>query len=278
MGLKHAHQGSPGKRYGWLIFVYGLLLTACQTSPTPTLPPMTPSAPPTTLYIGLDESAAALASLVTNAPIPVQFVISNNSTLLADLEAGQVDAILTHVIPPEETRWFNPVFLDGLSLIVHPDNPVTELSLSEVQAIFSGKMGNWSDVGGTDNPITLVGRERGSGVRTLFNERVMGSQRLAITALVEVAQAEVVAQVANDVTAIGYVMMEGIGDGVRPLILDGYAPTPTHTASQNYPLTVPLYFLAPTAEEPQGELRAFLAWIQSTETQEILGQTWGRVR
>lgn len=239
---------------------------------------MSPSASPTTLHIGLDESAAALASLITNAPVHVQFVISNNSTLLADLETGQVDAILTHVIPPEETRWFNPVALDGLSLIVHPDNPVTELSLSEVQAIFSGKLGNWSAVGGTDNPITLVGRERGSGVRALFNERVMGSQRLAITALVEVAQAEVVGQVANDRTAIGYVMMDRVEDGVRPLILDGYAPTPTHTASQNYPLTVPLYFLAPTTEEPQGELRAFLAWLQSTETQEILGQTWGRVR
>ena len=278
MGLIHTHQGNPGKRYGWLVFVYALLLTACQTAPTPTLRPITPSAPPTILYIGLDESAAAFAHLVTNAPTPVQFVISNNSTLLDDLEAGQVDAVLTHVIPPEETRWFNPVALDGLSLIVHPDNPVTELSLSEVQAIFSGKMGNWSAVGGTDAPITLVGRERGSGVRALFNERVMGSQRLAITALVAVGQAEVVAQVANDVTAIGYVMMGGVDEGVRPLILDGYAPTPTHTASQNYPLTVPLYFLAATANEPQGELRAFLAWLQSTETQEILGQTWGRVR
>lgn len=278
MGLIHAHQGNPGRRYGWLVFVYSLLLTTCQTAPTPTLPPITPTTPSTTLHIGLDESAAALADLIPNTLFNVQFVINNNSTLLADLDDRQVDAILTHVIPPEETRWFNPVALDGLSLIVHPDNPVTELGLSEVQAIFSGKIGNWSAVGGADSPITLVGRERGSGVRALFNERVMGSQRMVITAMVEVAQAEVVTQVAGDVTAIGYVMMGGVDDGVRPLILDGYAPTPTHTASQNYPLTVPLYFLAPTANEPQGELRAFLAWLQSTETQEILGQTWGRVR
>ena len=270
---------SPQRRVYWLLFtVYGLLLTACQPDPPPTLPPLTPSLPPVTWHIGLDEGAAAISTLLTSPPIAVEWVIANNATLLEDLNAGQVDAILTYVIPPDDERWFNPVALDGLVILVHPDNPVTELTLAEIQAIFSGKIGNWSAVGGADSPIALVSRERGHAARAIFNDRVMGAQRLAITALVVPDQAGVMGAVAGDAAAIGYGLMSGVTDGVRPLILDGYAPNPTNTASQNYPLTVPLYFLAPTAAEPQGELRAFLAWLQSSPTQTLLDEKIGRVR
>ena len=264
--------------YGLLFIVYCLLFPACQPAPPPTLPPLTPSLPPITLHIGLDEGAAAISPLLTSPPVAVEWVIANNATLLEDLNAGQVDAILTHVIPPGDEHWFNPVALDGLVVLVHPDNPVTELTLAEIQAIFSGKIGNWSAVGGTDSPIALVSRERGQGARAIFNERVLGAQRLAITALVVPEQAGAMEAVAENAAAIGYGMMSGMTDGVRPLILDGYAPTPGNTASQNYPLTVPLYFLAPTPAEPQGELRAFLAWLQSPATQTLLGEKIGRVR
>ena len=270
----------PRRVLHWLLVTgyCSLLFTACQPAPPPTLPPVTPSPPPVTLHIGLDESAAALIPLLTSPPVAVEWVLANNSTLLEDLTAGQVDAILTHVIPPDEDRWFNPVALDGLVIVVHPDNPVTTLTLAEIQAIFSGKIGNWAVVGGRDEPIVLVSRERGSGARAIFNDRVMGAQRLAITALVAPDQVRVMADVAENAAAIGYGTMSGLTDGVRPLTIDGYFPNPTNTASQNYPLTVPLYFLAPTAEEPQGELRAFLAWLQSPETQTILGEKFGRVR
>ena len=264
--------------YCLLFTVYCLLLTACEPAPPPTLPPLTPSPPPVTLHVGLDEGAAALVPLLSPSPVSVEWVIANNTTLLDDLNAGQVDAILTHVIPPGEDRWFNPVALDGLVIVVHPDNPITQLTLAEIQAIFSGKIGNWVAVGGPDSPIVLVSRERGSGARTIFNERVMGAHRLAITALVAPDQVRVMADVAENAAAIGYGLMSGLTDGVRPLTIDGYAPNPTNTASQNYPLTVPLYFLAPTPTEPQGELRAFLAWLQSPETQAILGEKVGRGR
>lgn len=266
----------------WILFFlvigYLLLVIGCQSQPPPRLPPTTPAPTPVLLHVGLDESAAAIPTLLSSLPANIQFITNNNAALLDDLSSGQLDAILTHHIPPGDGHWFNPVALDGLAIIVHPDNPVTELSLAEVQAIFSGKIGNWSLLGGADSPIVLVSRERGSGARVIFNERVMGAQRLAITAEVAGDQAQVLEKVAGDAAAIGYVMMGSMGDGVRPLILDGYAPTPNNTASQNYPLTAPLYFLNATSDEPQGELRAFLAWLQSVEGQEMLGQTYGRVR
>lgn len=275
MGLKFIRRWTP---LFLLLTAHWLLLTGCQSPPPPTLPPATPDPTPVLLHIGLDEGAAALPTLLPFLPTNIQFITSNNAALLDDLAAGQLDAILTHHIPPGDTHWFNPIALDGLAIIVHPDNPVTELTLAEVQAVFSGKIGNWSLLGGADSPIMLVSRERGSGARALFNERVMGAQRLAITAQVAGDQMQVLEKVAGDAAAIGYVMMGSMGDGVRPLILDGYAPTPNHTASQNYPLTVPLYFLNATSDEPQGELRAFLAWLQSVEGQEMLGQIYGRVR
>src|SRR5690606_26501200 len=101
-----------------LLTAYCLLLTGCQSPPPPTLPPTTPAPTPVLLHVGLDESAAAIPSLLPSLPTNVQFVTSNNAALLDDLAAGQLDAILTHHIPPGDSHWFNPVALDGLAIIV----------------------------------------------------------------------------------------------------------------------------------------------------------------
>ena len=64
--------------------------------------------------------------------------------------------------------------------------------------------------------------------------------------------------------------------GVKAVSIDGIAPSPQSSSSQDYPLTVPLYFVSPT--EPQGEMRAFLAWLQSEEGQAIVSESVGTVR
>jgi hypothetical protein len=264
---------------GWSLL---LIMVACQAQPV-LLPDVTPSPPPPTLQIGLGSSAAALAELTavsyttqTNQPAP-HFIFGNNEMLLADLRTGQVDAIMTHHIPVGSPGWFNPVALDGLVIVVHPDNPVQNLSLGEVQALFNGRITNWSALGGPNQPIHLISREAGAGTRAVLQQRVMAEQRISINALIQSDDEALLTAVATDPNAIGYSMMgTAVSANVKRLTLDGVAPTPATTANQTYPLTVPLYFLAPT--EPQGELRGFLAWLQSDAGQTVVGEVYGRVR
>lgn len=266
------------------MWAFLLLLAACQPAPPP--PSETPSPTTSILSLGLAESAASLASLVAGpyhdaaAHIAPQFTLANDATLLDDLSdaAGPplFDAILIHDLPPGSPYWFNPVALDGLVLVVHPDNPMDNLSLAEAQAIFSGRLANWSAVGGPEQPIALVAREPGSGARAIFNQRVLAEQRLAVTAAIASSQADLLAAVAADPAAIGYATLSGLDSRVKALTLDGLAATPETTADQSYPLTAPLYWVSPA--EPQGELRHFLAWLQSPAGQQALGVNFGRVR
>lgn len=272
------------------LFAAALLAVACRGSgnPAPQVATATPS--PVILNIGVSSSAAAFARLVEEPyaqqteRAAIRFVEGNNSALFQDLAAGELDAILVHHLPAGSDDWFNPVAMDALAIVVHADNRVRELSRPQIQAIYSGRIDNWAEVGGGSSPITLLGRETGSGTRTIFNQRVMAEQRTSINAVVEADNEALLEAVASDPAAIGYTMM-GAAAGRQDVVavaIDGIAPTPNQAGTQMYPLTTPLYFVA--AEEPAGpdrtgsELRAFLAWLQSSTGQNIVGEKYGRVR
>jgi ABC-type phosphate transport system substrate-binding protein len=268
--------------FGWLCLVVLALGTACE-SEIPTPPPaVTPTAPPQMLRIGLTGSAAEIMALTTGpfeAAYPqtaVQFITANNRTLLADLAAGQLDAVLVHHIPAATSNWFNPAALDGLVIIVHPDNPVTALSTAEIQAVFNGRITNWSSLGGPDMPIEVVSREQGAGSRILFSERIMLEQRISITAQIVSLNNQMIETVAGNSAAIGYSMMGAVDAGVRALAVEGIMATLATTADQSYSLTTPLYFVS--SAEPTGDLRLFLAWLQSEVGQMVIGEKYGRVR
>ncbi|MFZ0546084.1 MAG: substrate-binding domain-containing protein [Candidatus Promineifilaceae bacterium] len=264
---------------GVLLLVLGV---GCEAEvPTPPLL-VTPTAPPTALRIGLTDSAAEIGTLTAKGfeaqypQMTLQFIGGNNRTLLADLAAGELDAVLVHTIPAATENWFNPVALDGLVVIVHPDNPVMGLGTAEIQAIFNGRITNWFSVGGADLPVEVISREQGAGSRSLFSERIMQEQRVAITARIASDNNQMIEAVAANPAAVGYSMMGVVGPDVRALAIDGIMATTATTADQSYPLTTPLYFVS--TAEPTGDLRAFLAWLQSDEGQGMIGEKYGRVR
>ena len=228
-------------------------------------------------------SAANIIDLI-DPPTNTQFTVANSETLIGDLENGRFHTILIHNIPSNLPNWFNPVALDGLVIVVHPDVPVNALSRAEVQGVFNGRIQNWQALdraafGGPDLPITLISREDGAGTRSLFASQIMAEQRININAQVQASDAALLAAVANTPGAIGYSMMGSSADeGVKLLSIDGTFPTTATTANQTYPLTTPLYFVTSETVEPEGDLRALLAWLQSDVGQEGVGGEYGRVR
>lgn len=261
------------RSFAFLLFLL-VLLPACRSAPLP-LPERTPEPTPTVLRIGVEDTAVSFLALAHHPAFALQPVAANTETLFADLVAGNLDALLTHHLPEGATVWFNPVAVDALVIIVHPDNPLEALTRTEVQAMFNGRITNWAEVGGPDLPILLVTREREASARAIFTQRIMLEQRLSINAMVAAADTAVQQQVATNPGAIGYTMM-GAGQGANVLALDGIAPLPNIVSAQAYPISIPLYFVS--LAEPQGELRAWLSWLQSAEGQQAIGNVYGRVR
>lgn len=256
-----------------------LVIGGCRPEPE-SLPLMPSPTPAAGLRIGLTSSAAAAADLIAPAyaqdssHVGLQLVVGNNQALFDDLASGLLNAILVHHIPSDTEPWFSPIAVDGLVFVAHPENPVDRLSSGQAQAIFGGRIQNWRDVGGPDLAIEVVGRERGSGARAILNQRIMGEQRLDINARIATGDASLRQVVSTTPGAIGYSML-GADRALRILALDGISPSQESVADQSYPLSSPLYFVS--RAEPVGDLRAFLAWLQSPDGQTVLGEKYGRV-
>lgn len=166
------------------------------------------------------------------------------------------------------------VALDGLSVYVNPENPVKELSVSQVGDIFTGKITNWKDVGGPDAPITVYSRENSSGTYEFFKERVLKGSDFAASAQTMPGTAAIVQAVVKDKYGIGYggaayggsSKILGIkADDASPAIL----PTEENVMSGSYPIWRYLYVYVNPAQD-QGEIAAYLSWIRNDEGQKYV--------
>ena len=114
--------------------------------------------------------------------------------------------------------------LDGIALVVNPENPVSDLDLETISKIYTGEISNWKDVGGNDSDIVLIGREAGSGTRdgfesiTYTTDKCQYRQELTSTG-------DVIATVASNPNAIGYASLSAVKDSVKALKVAGVAPS-----------------------------------------------------
>jgi len=141
-----------------------------------------------------------------------------------------------------------PVAYDGIAVIVHPSNPINDLSVQQVRDIFAGNITNWSEVGGVDLPIVIVNRDEASGTRSAFATAVMGGERFEVNSVVLPGTGQVREVVARTPEAIGYISVgfvepRHVETIVKPLTLDGIKPTDENIISGVYPVSRILHFL-----------------------------------
>jgi phosphate transport system substrate-binding protein len=167
-----------------------------------------------------------------------------------------------------------PVALDGLAVYVHESNPVNELTLGQLKAIFTGRITNWKALGGPDAPIVLYSRENNSGTYVYFKEHVLENEDYAPTAQTLAGTAAVVNAVAKDRNSIGY---GGIAyaTGIKALKVKkdekspGVAPTLEAVVSQEYPISRYLYFY--TVGKPTNPAaQDFIRWVVSAAGQDVV--------
>jgi phosphate transport system substrate-binding protein len=166
------------------------------------------------------------------------------------------------------------VALDGLSVYVNPENPLTELTVAQVGDIFTGKIKNWKEVGGPDEPITVYSRENSSGTYEFFKEHVLKGHDFVSSAQTMPGTAAIVQAVMKDKNSIGY---GGAAYGGNSKLLNikkddstpAIAPTEENVVNGTYPIWRHLYVYVNPALD-KGEIAAYLKWIRSDDGQKYV--------
>ena len=169
---------------------------------------------------------------------------------------------------------------DAIAVIVHPDNPVSQLTLQQISDIYSGKIQNWSEVGGDDRPIVRLSRETNSGTHVYFLETVLrlGSKEdktlFSMDTLLLPSSEGIISEVRQNPNAIGYDGLGYVPHDVKKIAIAKSAGEPYVLPSvetvndKSYPIARDLYMY--TAGEPTGIIKAYLDWILSPAAQEIV--------
>ncbi len=215
-----------------------------------------------------------------------------SGTGIAALINGTVDiANASRQIKPEEeeaARENNTepvefvIARDAIAVIVNPDNPVDKLTLKQISDIYSGKINNWSEVGGEDRPIVRLSRETNSGTHVYFLEEVIrlgedDNQTLFSRDTLLLPSSEGIgSEIRQNPNAIGYDGLGYVTEEMKVVAVarqpeDGYIlPSARTVNSGEYPIARDLYMY--TNGEPTGAVEEYINWIQSEEAQQIVSE------
>ncbi len=193
-----------------------------------------------------------------------------------DLKAEEKEKALATGKPIQEIQ----VALDGIAVIVHASNLVSQLTVDQLSDIFTDKIKNWKEVGGRDLAILVLSRERNSGTHVFFLEHVLrhgkpnGPEEFAPAVLMMPSSQAIVQEVESSEAAVGYVGLGYVTPYHKALAMakDPKGPFVSATIETvqkgEYPISRPLYFLV--RGEPAGNIKAFVDFVLGAKGQEIV--------
>ena len=159
--------------------------------------------------------------------------------------------------------------LDGIALVVNPENPVSDLDLETISKIYTGEISNWKDVGGNDSDIVLIGREAGSGTRdgfesiTYTTDKCKYRQELTSTG-------DVIATVASNPNAIGYASLSAVKDSVKALKVAGVAPSEETVKDGSYVVQRPFVLVTVKDKALSENAKKFMEFVTSKSANDII--------
>lgn len=166
----------------------------------------------------------------------------------------------------------NVVAIDGIAVILDKKNPVSNLTVEQLSAIYTGKVKNWKELGGPDQSIVVIGRENGSGTRGAFEE-LLKIKDVARYAQQLDSTGGVLAKVAATPGAIGYVSLDVVGDTVKAVSLNNIAATKENIQAGKYMLARPFVMATKGNISEQNKwVRAWFEYVRSAKGQEIISK------
>lgn len=208
--------------------------------------------PNITVTVEYTGSGAGLESLAAGS-----IDIGNSSRHLKDEETatGAVESV---------------VAIDGIAVIVDKENSVTDISAEDLAKIYKGEITNWSELGGEDEAIVVIGREAGSGTRDAFEELLEVADECAYAQELD-STGGVLAKVASTPGSIGYVSLDVVDDTVTAVALDGVASTEENILAGDYLLSRPFVMATMGEVSEQNELvQTWFDYVHSEDGQNVI--------
>lgn len=161
--------------------------------------------------------------------------------------------------------------LDGIAIIVSPDNDVKDLSTEDIAKIYKGEITNWKDVGGKDAEIVVIGREAGSGTRDGF-ESITKTENSCKYRQELTSTGDVITTVAGNPDAIGYASLASVNKNVKTLKVNGVSPSEKTVQDGSYVIQRPFVIVTKTDKKLSKAAQAFFDYITSKDASEIISK------
>ena len=161
------------------------------------------------------------------------------------------------------------VALDGIAIVVNPENPVSDLDIDTIAKIYTGEITNWKDVGGNDAEIVLIGREAGSGTRDGF-ESITDTKDACQYRQELTSTGDVITTVSQNPNAIGYASLAAIKDSVKALTVNGVAPTEATVKDGTYLVQRPFVLVTKEGAALSETAQKFFDFATSADAASII--------
>ena len=160
---------------------------------------------------------------------------------------------------------------DGIAVVVHPDNPVSDLDMETIAKLYTGEITNWKDVGGGDAQIVLIGREAGSGTRDGF-ESITGTKDKCAYRQELTSTGDVITAVSQNPNAVGYASLASVGDTVKALTVGGVAPTEETVKDGSYAIQRPFVLVTKADTKLSNAAQKFFDFALAPENAELISK------
>ena len=161
------------------------------------------------------------------------------------------------------------VALDGITIVVNPENPVSDLDIDTIAKIYTGEITNWKDVGGNDAEIVLIGREAGSGTRDGF-ESITDTKDACQYRQELTSTGDVINTVSQNPDAIGYASLSAVGDSVKALTVGGVEATEATVKDGSYVVQRPFVLVTKEGTKLSPAAQAFFDYALSADAASII--------
>ena len=219
--------------------------------------------------------ALSEAFMANNADTTVTYNPTGSGSGITAVQEGTCDIGLSSraLKDEEKTAGLKETVLayDGIAIIVHPDNPVSDLSIEQIAQLYTGEITNWKDVGGNDAQVVLIGREAASGTRDGF-ESITGTKDKCQYRQELTSTGDVITAVSQNPDAIGYASLASIKDSVKALNVDGVTPSEDTVKDGSYKVQRPFVLVTVEGKALSPVAQAFFDYATSSDAAAIIAK------
>ena len=212
------------------------------------------------------------AYMEENSDVKITYNPTGSGSGIQAVQEGRCDiGLSSRNLKDEEAKDLKGtvVAIDGIAIIVNPQNPIADLTIEQIASLYKGEITNWEEIGGYDAPVVLIGREAASGTRDGF-ESITDTEDACKYSQELTSTGDVVQTVASNPNAIGYASLASVKDTVKAIDVEGVTPTTETIQNGTYKVQRNFVFVTKKNKELTGAAKSFFDFATSAAADELV--------